>query len=126
MPCSKGSNSASSSKRRSRKAQQTTITHELRTLVVRAATRYGAHDAEDVAQLVLIDCLSRPWLCEPSNVGALLQRTRFHVLHALRTARRFEARAGWRYTSYEQYMLMNAELRCSALPDDYTPEPMPD
>jgi hypothetical protein len=77
--------------------------------VLRAATRYGAHDPEDVAQLVLLDCMRKPYLCEPNNIGALLQRTRFHVLHSLRAARRHDARGNWRFTSYEQLLGAPAE-----------------
>ena len=77
------------------------LTDALRLSIVRAATRYGAPDADDVAQVVLLDCLTRPWLTEPANVGALMQRTRYHVLHALRSARRHEARGEQRFTSYE-------------------------
>ena len=85
---------------RSRKTSKL-LTDALRASIVRAARRYGAPDADDVAQLVLIDCLARPWLAMPRNIGALMQRTRFHVLHALLSSRRFEARAGWRYESFE-------------------------
>jgi hypothetical protein len=74
----------------------------LRACIVRAAARYGAPDADDVAQVVMMDCITRPWLTQPCNIGALMQRTRFHVLHALRSARRHDARGEHRFTSYEQ------------------------
>lgn len=73
------------------------LTPALRNFIVRRARQQGAGEAaEDVAQQLLLDLLDRPWMAEPKNEGALVQRIRYRVLTQLRGERRrshWEARA---------------------------------
>lgn len=64
------------------------MTPELRAYIVRNARRYGAEDAEDVAQTVMMDMLGKPFLADPGNQPQLLSRIRQRTLTQLRTARR--------------------------------------
>ena len=81
------------------------ITPDLRARIIQAVKRRAPcllHDAEDVAQTVLLQVWAKPHLAEPNNIGLLMNHVKYAVLHALRSARRHDARGNARFTSYEQ------------------------